>query len=185
MAKIVAKTYGDALFAQAAQAGRQEAVWEEASRLLEVLEQHPELDKLLGHPGIPKQDKQDVVQKSLQGVVGPELLGLLTVMLAKDRYRHLAAVLEYFGGRVKEAMGIGVAYVSTALPLRPEQREAVEKKLLATGGYTRMEMHYTEDESLIGGMVIRIKDRVVDNSIKSQLAGLTKQLLQIQLGMAR
>jgi F-type H+-transporting ATPase subunit delta len=45
-----------------------------------------------------------------------------------------------------------------------------------------MEMHYDTDTALIGGMVIRIGDRVVDSSIRTKLNDLTRQLLQIQLG---
>lgn len=45
-----------------------------------------------------------------------------------------------------------------------------------------MEMHFAVDPSLIGGMVIRIKDRVVDSSIRTKLADMKRELLQIQLG---
>ena len=44
-----------------------------------------------------------------------------------------------------------------------------------------MEMHYQIDEALIGGMVIRIGDRVVDSSIQTKLSKLEAQLLKIQL----
>ena len=57
----------------------------------------------------------------------------------------------------------------------------VERKLLETTSYQQMEMHYQTDESLIGGMVIRIGDRVVDSSIKTKLSELTRQLMKIQL----
>ena len=53
--------------------------------------------------------------------------------------------------------------------------------LIDTTGYVSMEMNYDIDESLIGGMVIRIGDRVVDSSIKSKLAGLKKELSSLQL----
>ena len=55
------------------------------------------------------------------------------------------------------------------------------KKLLETTEYETMEMNYTTDSSLIGGMVIRIGDRVVDSSIKHKLNDLTRDLLKIQL----
>ena len=45
-----------------------------------------------------------------------------------------------------------------------------------------MEMNYKVDPSIIGGMIVRINDRVVDSSIRTKLDGLKKQLLQIQLG---
>ena len=44
-----------------------------------------------------------------------------------------------------------------------------------------MEMHYAKDASLIGGMVLRIGDRVVDGSVKTKLTELQKQLMKIQL----
>ena len=56
-----------------------------------------------------------------------------------------------------------------------------EQRLLDTTDYKKMEMHYNVDESLIGGMVVRIGDRVVDSSIKTKLNELQKELLKVQL----
>ena len=75
-----------------------------------------------------------------------------------------------------------MAYVTTAVELNAGQKKAVEAKLLGTSGYEKMEMHFEVDTSIIGGMIIRINDRVVDSSVRTKLNGLTKQLLQIQLG---
>ncbi|MFQ8902936.1 MAG: F0F1 ATP synthase subunit delta [Lachnospira eligens] len=54
-------------------------------------------------------------------------------------------------------------------------------KLLETTGYVDFQMHYSVDESLIGGMVIRIGDRVVDSSIKHKIDELSRSLMKIQL----
>ena len=58
----------------------------------------------------------------------------------------------------------------------------MEEKLLTTTGFKEMEMHYQLKKELIGGMVIRIGDRVVDSSVQNKLDDLKKQLLKIQLG---
>jgi len=58
----------------------------------------------------------------------------------------------------------------------------VEKRLLETTKYVKFEMHYDVDSELIGGMVIRVGDRVVDSSIRTKLEDMKKQLLNIQLG---
>ena len=71
--------------------------------------------------------------------------------------------------------------MTTAAALREEQKAQIEQKLLQTTSYKKMEMHYGVDGSLIGGMVIRIGDRVVDSSIKTKLSELTRQLMKIQL----
>jgi F-type H+-transporting ATPase subunit delta len=57
----------------------------------------------------------------------------------------------------------------------------VLSRLLATTGYVDFEIDYIVDESLIGGMVIRIGDRVVDSSIKTKLDEFAKDLKKIQL----
>ena len=58
----------------------------------------------------------------------------------------------------------------------------MEQKILETTAFVKLEPHYSVDRELIGGLVIRIGDRVVDSSIRTKLDQMTKQLLQIQLG---
>ena len=62
-----------------------------------------------------------------------------------------------------------------------QQKDEIVKKLLETTHYVEIEMNYEVDASLIGGMVIRIKDRVVDSSIKTKLNNMAKSLSEIQL----
>ena len=71
--------------------------------------------------------------------------------------------------------------MTTAVPLQEEQCRKIERRLLDTTSYTKMEMNYLLDKSLIGGMVIRIGDRVVDSSISTKLNELQKELLKVQL----
>ena len=86
-----------------------------------------------------------------------------------------------FLDKIKELKGIGVVYVKTAMPLGQEQKKKIEQKLLDTTKFKEVEMHYEVEESLIGGMKIRIGDRVVDSSIETKLSQLTKQLMKVQL----
>ena len=88
---------------------------------------------------------------------------------------------EYFIAKTKEYLKIGIVYVTTPMELSAQQKADVEKKLSDTTGFTTLEMNYSIDKSLIGGMVIRIGDRVVDTSIKTKLSELTKELNKIQL----
>ena len=102
-------------------------------------------------------------------------------MVRKERQNDIVGILDYFVSQVKEHKKIGVAHVSSAKELNDTQRAEVEKKLLETTEYKEFEMTFTVDESLIGGLVIRIGDRVVDNSIKHKLNVLAKDLYDIQL----
>lgn len=150
-------------------------------QLSDVLSQNPDLDKLMKHPGIAKQEKSRVLEEIFSKYVSAELMGFLKLIVAKERYKDLPDILQYFIVRMKEYQKIGTAHVTTAKALSDEQKALVEKRLLDTTVYEAVEVDYQVDESLIGGMVIRINDRVVDSSIKTKLNDLTKQLMQIQL----
>ena len=115
--------------------------------------------------------------------VSGEITGLIKLLITKGHYQDTVDVLDYFIGLVKEEKKIGIAYVSSAITLSGARKKEIEKKLLDTTSYESFEVHYEVDESLIGGMVIRIGDRVVDSSIKSKLYELTKELKKIQVGV--
>ncbi|MDE5746036.1 MAG: ATP synthase F1 subunit delta [Acetatifactor sp.] len=182
MAKLVEQTYGEALFQTAMELNQLDAFLEEINLIQTVLEQNPEWDRLMKHPKISKQEKVEIMRGAFAGRISREMTGFLELILTKERYGQLQAVFRYFTEKVKEEKKIGTAYVTTPMELSEIRKSDIQDRLLATTSYRTMEMHYTVDPSLIGGMVIRIKDRVVDSSIRTKLAEMKKELLQIQLG---
>ncbi|MDE6846324.1 MAG: F0F1 ATP synthase subunit delta [Lachnospiraceae bacterium] len=181
MAKLISKTYGDALFELAVEKNKVDVLFEEIGQLKGVLSENDEFGRLMNHPKIIKEEKIRVAKNVFEGRISDELLGFITIIISKDRYKDIDAILDYFIAEVKRYKGIGVATVTTAVPLKEEQCKKIEQKLLDTTQYTTMEMHYDLDKSLIGGMVVRIGDRVVDSSIKTKLNELQKELLKVQL----
>ncbi len=181
MAKLVSKTYGDALFELALEKDCISETKEEVAAVRAVFVENTELLKLLNHPELSGNEKIDIVEKLFKGKVSDDMVGFLTVIVKKGRYNDIPAIFTYIQERIKEYQGIGVAKVSAPMELTKAQKRAIEDKLLATTKYKTFEMEYTVDESLIGGLVIRIQDRVVDSSIKTKLANMVKQLNQIQL----
>lgn len=181
MAKLISKTYGDALFELAMEQDAADAFLEEVTALGQILKENGEFDKLMNHPKICKEEKVRVMEEVFRGRISEQLLGFLILVLQKDRYRDLGQIFQYFTERIKEARGIGVTYVTTAMELSEVQKKRIEEKLLQTTSYRQMEMHYHTDKALIGGLVIRIGDRVVDSSVRTKLEELKRQLYQIQL----
>jgi F-type H+-transporting ATPase subunit delta len=181
MAKLVSKTYGDALFELAKEQDKIDDFAKEVKSVQTALAQNPEFSKLMNHPKVGKDEKLQVVKEVFDTRVDKELVGFLRLIVEKDRYSEIDEILSYFIAKVKEEKQIGVAYVTSAVKLSEIQKKLVEEKLIETTSYKEMEMNFTIDESLIGGLVIRIGDKVVDSSIKSKLSELTKQLMNIQL----
>lgn len=181
MAKLVSKTYGDALFSVALEDGRVDGFFEEVQGLLEIFRTNGELQKLMDNPKINKEDKIKLIEETFTSHVAKEIVGLLALLISKGHSRDIVSVFDHFIQLVKEEKKIGTAFVTTAVELTEVQRAAVEKKLLDTTRYESFEMNYAVDPSLIGGMVIRIGDRVVDSSIKTKLYELSKNLRSIQV----
>ncbi len=181
MAKLVSKTYGDALFEIAAEDNRIDAFYEEAAGVLNILKDNAELSKIMTHPKIVKEEKIQIIENIFKGQISDEMVGLMRMIVDKDRFGELEAVLQYFIDRVKESKDIGTAYVTTPMELSDAQKAQIVDRLIATTKYVEFEMHYAIDAALIGGMVIRIGDRVVDSSIKTKLYDLSRELSKIQL----
>ncbi len=181
MAKLTAKVYGDALFSLALEEDKLDGLLEEVKTLKACLGENPELSKLMNHPKIVKDEKLQILKDIFAEQISTDLFGFLNIIVEKDRYNELPSVLEYFINEAYEYKKIGKAKVTTATQLSDEQKAATEKRLLETTSYETMEVSYEVDEALLGGMVIRIKDRVVDSSIRTKLNELTKELLKTKL----
>ena len=182
MAKLVSKTYGDALFELGLEEKKEDILFEEAKVFLEVIRKDDELVKFMKHPKIVKEEKLKTGQAIFDKQFSREFAGFLMILVQKDRFSEVEKTLEYFIGRMKEYKKIGVAFVSTAAELTDAQKEKVMKRLLETTDFESFEMNYTVDKSLLGGMVIRVGDRVVDTSIQNKLKSLSKQLSALQVG---
>lgn len=182
MAKLVSKTYAEALFELAVEEQKADLLLEEILSVQATLEENPKLIQFLEHPEILKEEKIHVIETIFKGKVSDDVTGFLVVIVTKGRSKELPAICAEFIAKIKEYKKIGSVQVTSAMELDEQWKEKIREKLLGTTGYKELEISYQVDESLIGGMIIRLKDRVVDSSIKSQLERLKGQLEKISLG---
>lgn len=181
MAKLISKVYGDALLEAARDRDCLDRLYEEVQMLTAVLKENKDLIQLLNHPQVVKEEKLQIVENVFRGRVSGEMMGFLTAVVEKGRQNDIFNIFQYFIAQVKELKKIGTAYVTTAVELTQAQKDQVREKLLATTSYVEFEMNYAVDPDLIGGMMIRIGDRVVDSSIRTRLQDLKRQLMDVQL----
>ena len=174
MAKLVSKTYGEALFEVAVEEGTIDSTLEEVQIVLDVIEANEQYIKLLTHPKLP-------VEQVFAGKASDTLTGFMVTIVEKGRFSEIEKILTYFIDKVREYKKIGVAYVISAVELSKDEKQEIVQKLLNTTSYVEFIMNYSVDASLIGGVVIRIGDRVVDSSIRSKLNRMAKELSQVQL----
>ena len=79
MAKLVSKTYGEALFELVLEKGTMDEALEELNGVLGVLKEHGELDQLLTHPKISKEEKISVMEQVFKGRISDDVLGFLLI----------------------------------------------------------------------------------------------------------
>jgi len=181
MAKLISKTYGDALLQIAVEEKKTDILAEEVTSVMSILSENPEFGRLMNNPRISIDEKQDVMKNVFEGRLSGELMGFFTMVIGKGRYSHIEEILTYFLDEIKKLNGVGVAYVTTPMELSDVQRKSVEKKLLETTGYRKMEMHYDIKPELIGGMQIRIGDRVVDSSIHTKITKMQQEMMKVMV----
>ena len=181
MAKLVTGTYGEALYELAIEEKKGQEFLDEATAIVKIFADNADFGEMMNHPKITKEEKSEALKNVFSGKVSEEMLGFLLLVLQKDRYSEISGILQFFIDKMKEHMKIGTAFVTTAVSLKDSQKTDIEKKLLSTTSFKKIEINYTVEPELIGGMKIRIGDRVVDSSVKTKLEKLTKQLTDIQL----
>ena len=181
MAKLVSQVYGEALFSLALEQGRLTQYEEELSGIAQALAEYPDYLAILQHPQLDENEKIQVFDKVFAGRICEEMCGFFHILLEKGRFSELSAIRAYFSERKRAYEKIGVAHVVSAVALTDGQKEKIREKLLSTTDYVSMQMQYETDPALIGGLVIRSGDRVVDSSIKTRLEDMKRNLLKVQL----
>ena len=181
MAKLVSQVYGEALFGLALEKNCLAQYEEELSGVAQVLKEYPEYQAILEHPQLDENEKIQVFDNVFAGRICDEICGFFHILLEKGRFSHLEAIRAYFADRKREHEKTGVAYVTSAVELSAAQKDRIREKLLSTTDYVSMQVNYTTDADLIGGLLIRIGDRVVDSSIRTRLEDMKRNLMKVQL----
>ncbi len=177
MAKSVEGVYSEALFELAAEKGNLPDLREEVYELYQLLKAHPEFGQLLTHPRITREEKTEVVKETFAQGMSEDLKGFLLLLVEKDRTAWMKKILRAFLDKAREELGICRVKVRSATELSEDQKKTLEEKILKDTHSTSIEMHYAVDPGLIGGMIISIGDRVVDNSLKTKLLAMERDIL--------
>ena len=176
MAKLVSKVYGDAYVSVVSEKNNLIDALEEIKSVKNILLENVEIIELLDSPKMDDEEKIDFIKGIFENHISVDSLGFLLTIIEKKRQAELIPILDYVIDCVKELLLIGKATVTTALPLDDSKKERIVDELLKSSHYKSLEVEYVVDESIIGGIVIRIGDRVVDSSVKTRIEKMRKML---------
>jgi F-type H+-transporting ATPase subunit delta len=172
----IARRYARALFNTALRAQALEAIDEALHQLLQTLRDQPHLQELWLNPLMPRERKQQLAQEAIGRQTLPLLASLLHVLVAKRRERLLLHIVNEFGRLRDEHQGIVRVQATTAYPLDRQTEQALVQSLQRRTGKTVV-LEVRTDPSLMGGIMVRVGDTVIDGSVYGQLQRLKQYLL--------
>jgi F-type H+-transporting ATPase subunit delta len=168
------KRYAQAIFEIARADGSFEA-WQRDLAAMESLVTDATGRQFFGSPKVDIADKRQVAERLLAARVQPRALNLARLLIRRGRFTEIAGVAVAFAEMVREHQGVAVAEVTTAVPLDDAARAEVARRLGALVG-KRIDLRTRVDESIIGGLIARIDDYLIDGSVTGQLARMRARL---------
>jgi len=171
--ETAAKRYAQAAFAVALEQGKPERWLGDLDALSDLVAQ-PQAAAVLQSDRVPDSEKEILLRAALPGVA-PAVLNLARLLVAKRRVRLAGQVREEFGSLLDAHEGRARATVTTAVPLSDEQTVEVAGRLSQITGKT-VNVDQAVDPGIIGGLIARIGDTLIDGSTRSRLVALKKSL---------
>ena len=152
-------------------------VWVDDLQTLADLLDDKEVAAFLDAPQVPEARKLETIQQLLGDSVGTLSANLLRLLATKNMTLLVPGILEQLTTMVDRHRGIEWADVTTAVPLDDAQQNEVSRLLSGIVGSEVSLRTYVEPE-LIGGIVARLNDRVIDGSVRSKLRNMHRQVVE-------
>jgi F-type H+-transporting ATPase subunit delta len=132
--------------------------------------------RMLANPAVALETRTDIAEATFGKVVGRPTLNLIGLMLRRGRIEQLPRVAAEFRRLDNARQGITLTTATSASPLTPDEVRALTERMEQfTGG--RVELDLQVDPSLLGGLVVRVGDRLIDGSVRGRLERLRNQLV--------
>lgn len=164
-----------ATLAPAEKDGNLDDVEDELFRFGRVLDREPQLSSLLSDRGTPEEGRVGLLDRVLGGRASAVSTALLRQAVRLPRGRRLDDVAESLAELAADRRNRSIARVSTPVALTPEQENRLTESLTRLYGRP-MSLHVELDESLLGGLVVRVGGEVIDGSVAGRLAAARRAL---------
>jgi F-type H+-transporting ATPase subunit delta len=170
-----ARRYAEAVF-QLAERDNALDRWHEDLRLAAEITSDERVARVMDSPMVPLTEREQLVERLLGGRLAKPALNLVRMLVQRGNLELLVPVAEEFQRLLNQKRGIVTALVTSALPLTPDEDQAVRARVAQLTG-TTVDVRTAVDPELIGGLTVRIGDRLIDASVRGRLERLREQLL--------
>lgn len=176
----IARRYAEAMFDIARRQNSIERTQEDIQGIAQVFN-HRTLLYLLREPKIPAQRKESALRRFLADKVQPVSLNLALLLVERGLVEAMPNIAREFDQLVLDYKNQAVAEVTTATKIDDAQMAQIKQALERRTGKTIL-LHPHVDPAILGGVVARVGDQVIDGSVRSRLGALRRQLLNTAAG---
>jgi len=174
---IIARRYAKALFEISSERSILERVFAEIVSFEESLKANTNFRLFMNSQDVSKKEKQAKLEKALQDRISNVFFNFLLVLLRKNRETILSDIAREFQWMVDKRQKRMRAFATTAVPLDKKAVKNLKAALDTAFGYD-IQLQNHVDESILGGVIVNVDGKLLDGSLKSQLAILKSQLIE-------
>jgi len=178
MAELVQQRYAKALFEVAIELKREDDFLMQLNGLDRVLKENPGLLKILKAPMVSKDEKKTLIDEIFANKISNESINFLKVLVDKKRFESFHQIVATYKELLNESRNIKEVTAVTAVALSEDMRTILSERLKKITG-SNIVLHTVVDESLIGGVLLKIGNKQVDGTVKSRLEGLKDEISAI------
>lgn len=180
MAKLVSKRYAYSLFEAGLELDKLNEFKEELMYITNILEKETKLNQILTHPKISKDEKKDLLSTLFKTKVSQEVLNFLYIIVDKRREGYLPEMSKYFEELFNEHENIVEVTAITAVPMKNKSMDKLTL-VLANKMNKTIKLKNIVNKDVIGGVFLRVEDRVIDGTIRGQLETMEKTIKNVSL----
>lgn len=169
-----ARRYADAAFEIADRDGTLDA-WREGLQRAGDLLGDQQVAELLRNPALPLERRAELIDRALGADALPPLRNLVVLLLRRGRVQLLPRVAEEFRRLYNRRHGVITATATSAAPLDEQELRALTARLEQLTG-ARVQLSLATDPDLLGGVIVRYGDRLMDGSVRGRLERLRAEL---------
>jgi F-type H+-transporting ATPase subunit delta len=171
----LASRYAKSLIDLAIEKGQLEQVFADMQWLQAACKSNPDFVNLLRSPIIKADAKKKIVGAVTAGKVGQMTEAFNTLLITKSREGNLPEIIGAFIAAYKEYKNIQTVKLTSASVISDAVKNEIVAQIKKTGGFENVELEQKVDESLIGGFVLQVGDKLVDASIAYDLKHIARQ----------
>ncbi|MDN4071594.1 F0F1 ATP synthase subunit delta [Fictibacillus terranigra] len=176
---VIAKRYASALFEVAGKENLDKA--EAELRLVKsIMEQNHDIERILNHPQISEQQKKQIVKDIIGTDISASVLNTVFLLIDRNRQGLITEMAGQFIELANESRGIADATVYSVRLLSEDEKRQLEETFAKRVGKQRLRIENIIDQSLVGGVRIRIGNRIFDGSVRGKLERIERQLAATQ-----